>query len=1173
MSVRVGASSLQGFEPAGIPRDEAQRLKALRSLGLLDSTPSEAFDSLTRLAAHLLQVPIALVTLVDEHRQWFKSRVGSSVTETSRDVSFCSHAVFHRKPLIVPDATIDARFAANPLVTGDPYIRAYLGIPIFSRERCAIGTLCAIDTEVRAFTDAEVRQLADCAKILEELIHSQEIAQGKDSILRLATEREQRFQCLVQLTSQIIWTNNADGRMGGEQSSWGTFTGQSFDEYQGFGWATAVHPDDAQPTIDEWNRCVAAKSPFVFEHRVRRYDGMYRICSVDAAPILNEDGTIREWVGIHHDITERRQQEERISAQEAHFRALADAVPQMVWTARPDGTADYYNQQWFAYTGMTRQQADCGEWATIHPDDTQNSQRAWNHSVATGASYEVEQRFKRSTDGAYRWHLCRAVRLLNDQGRTIKWFGTCTDIHDYKEAEAKNLALRAELEDRVADRTAELEAANKGLNCTSIQLARSNASLKASEEFLDRAGQIGGIGAWSYDLQTRAIRWSNQTCLIHEVPIGHVPSLLEVLGYYTPEHRVVIQAAHRKCIETSTGYDLELTVITAKGRAIWVRIAGEVEIQQGKAIRIFGVIQDITARKAAASDQLRQHELMRVTLESIGDAVITTDAQGAVQWLNPVAARITGWPIDEARGKPIDHVMCIMSDGPSKPGSKPTLPALTDVCAAGVQGQSILRSRDGAEYGIQHSAAPIMGSEGRPLGIVVVFQDVSEQRRLANEVHFRASHDALTGLVNRSEFELILKQSLASARDEGRNHALLFIDLDQFKLVNDACGHSVGDQLLRQVATIFMNVVRARDTLARLGGDEFGVILKDCTAIHAQQIAAKLCESMENFRFTHDDQRFRIGASIGLVSIDSRWIDVGTLMQAADTSCYAAKEAGRNRVHEWVETDERRKERQWEMQWISRLDEALDENRFQLYAQRIESCSAETTGLSIEILLRLARADGSIIAPSAFLPAAERFHMASRIDRWVVREVVRWMASHGLNGIDSIAVNLSGQSIGDRSFHRYVAELMSSVTFDLHKLCFEITETAAITNMGDASEFINSMRGLGIRIALDDFGSGAASFGYLKHLRVDILKIDGQFVRDLLHDRLDHTAVCCFRDVAAVMGLKTVAEFVESKEVLTELRRIGIDFAQGYLIHRPEPLDNVIAEHTVIEVSADPKVA
>ena len=466
----------EGMRAACIPVEEAQRLGTLRNLGLLDSAPSVSFDRVTRLAADLLRVPIVLISLVDENRQWFKSKIGLSATETSREVSFCAHAVFNREPLVVSDATRDARFAGNPLVTGAPHIRAYLGIPIFSREGHALGTLCAIDTHVHSFTDEDVRKLADCTTVLAHLIHLQEVAQSTNDILSLATEREQRFQCLVRLTSQVIWTNNAEGRMEGEQSGWGAFTGQTFDEYQGFGWSAAVHPEDAPPTIDEWNRCVSAKCAFLFEHRVRRHDGLYRICSVDAAPVLNDDGSIREWVGVHHDITERRQQEEKIRAQEAHFRFLADAVPQMVWTARPDGYADYYNQQWFNYTGMTRQQAERGEWGPVHPEDIQHSKRVWDRSVETGVPYQVEHRFKRITDGAYRWHLCRAVRLQDDLGN--KWFGTCTDIHDYKEAEARNLALQAELEDRVRQRTAELEAANRDLKLSAGNLERSNRELQ-----------------------------------------------------------------------------------------------------------------------------------------------------------------------------------------------------------------------------------------------------------------------------------------------------------------------------------------------------------------------------------------------------------------------------------------------------------------------------------------------------------------------------------------------------------------------------------------------------------------------------------------------------------------------------------------------------------------------
>jgi EAL domain-containing protein (putative c-di-GMP-specific phosphodiesterase class I) len=317
---------------------------------------------------------------------------------------------------------------------------------------------------------------------------------------------------------------------------------------------------------------------------------------------------------------------------------------------------------------------------------------------------------------------------------------------------------------------------------------------------------------------------------------------------------------------------------------------------------------------------------------------------------------------------------------------------------------------------------------------------------------------------------------------------------------------------------------------------------------------------MEEFRFIHDGRRFRVGTSIGLVPLDRRWATPALIMQAADTSCYAAKEAGRNRVHVWYDTDQAMHTRKGEMQWASRLEQALDEDRFVLYGQRIAPIHHDAPGLHCEVLLRLQDTDGSIIPPGAFLPAAERFHMASRIDRWVVRHVFDWMCAHRerLDRIDTIAVNLSGQSIGDPSFHRFMQELLRDSPVEVHKLCLEITETAAITNLKDAGAFIEEMRQRGVRMALDDFGSGASSFGYLKALPVDYLKIDGQFIRDLVDDPLDEATVRCFCEVARLLQIQTIAEFVENAATLDKLCRLGVDYAQGYLLHKPQPLDALL---------------
>jgi diguanylate cyclase (GGDEF)-like protein/PAS domain S-box-containing protein len=673
------------------------------------------------------------------------------------------------------------------------------------------------------------------------------------------------------------------------------------------------------------------------------------------------------------------------------------------------------------------------------------------------------------------------------------------------------------------------------------------------KQFIDRAP----VSLSMFDTEMRYIAVSQKWCQHYSV------DKREVIGrsHYEvfPEITQAWKEVHRRALGGETIHADDDPFVRADGSIQWVtwEVAPWLMIC-GTIGGIVLVAEDVTARKLAEQKLATQHALMRVTLDSIGDGIITTDQNANVDWLNPVASRMTGWTLSEARSKPIGEVLHIIHEETRHPVFSSTGLALEEKLIVGLPGHTVLIARDGTEHGIQDSAAPIRDDSGKVLGTVLVFRDVTEQRRLVREVNHRASHDALTGLVNRFEFESRLQQILENLHEDGRVHALMYIDLDQFKLVNDTCGHAAGDQLLREIAAIFQGVARAHDTLARLGGDEFGLLLEDCTAHQARRVAEQMCERLETFRFVHENQRFRTGASIGIVPLDGRWSSDAEVLQAADTACYAAKEAGRNRIHEWFDTDAVVKARQGQMQWVTRLETALDERRFQLYAQRIEHCARDSSRLAFEVLLRLTDVDGNIVAPSTFLPAAERFHMAGRIDRWVLQEILDWMMSQDFDTIGTVSVNLSGQSLGDRCFHRHAIEHISRLPKP-ERLCLEITETAAITQLEDAKEFIAAMRELGVRIALDDFGSGVSSFGYLKILPVDLLKIDGQFVRDILHDRLDHTAVRCFRDIAAACNLQTVAECVESQDVLAELGRIGIDFAQGYLLHRPEPLESLVS--------------
>ncbi|MGF7000521.1 EAL domain-containing protein [Paraburkholderia sp. GAS32] len=572
------------------------------------------------------------------------------------------------------------------------------------------------------------------------------------------------------------------------------------------------------------------------------------------------------------------------------------------------------------------------------------------------------------------------------------------------------------------------------------------------------------------------------------------------------------------------------------------------------------LVLEATERKRMQATLAEQHEFLQVTLHSIGDGVVTTDRNGFVTYLNPVAERLTGWSIALARGRYLKDVFDARKESTRESAPNLVKQCLTENRVVGSAGNLVLISRDGAEHSIKDSAAPIVSKIGEVLGVVLVFHDVTEERRLARETSYRATHDALTGLLNRAEFETQLHRVLAHAREEGSRHAMLYIDLDQFKVVNDTSGHLAGDQLLQQVTAQLVLCIRAADTLARLGGDEFGIILELCDTEHARRIATQISERLDEFRFVYNERRFHIGASIGLVPIDGRWLTTAAVLQAADSACYAAKDAGRNRVHTWFDADEVVLARHGEMQWVTRLEQALDEDRFELYAQRVQALDREERGVRCELLLRLREPDGNLVLPAVFFTAAERFQMASRIDRWVVKHVFAWMARHHdrLDHVESVAVNLSGQSIGDRDFHRYVRDLAEALQFDTHKLCFEVTETSAITNLSAATEFIHSLRLRGMHFALDDFGSGTSSFGYLKALPVDYLKIDGQFITNLEHDPIDRAMVRCICDVAKAVGKQTIAEFVETSDVAALLRDIGVDYIQGYYIHRPAPMEEVL---------------
>ncbi len=565
---------------------------------------------------------------------------------------------------------------------------------------------------------------------------------------------------------------------------------------------------------------------------------------------------------------------------------------------------------------------------------------------------------------------------------------------------------------------------------------------------------------------------------------------------------------------------------------------------------------EVAERRRAETALFEEKGRIEVTLASIGDAVITTDVAGQVDYLNRSAEQLTGWSKDEAAGRNLRQVFHIIDESSRDPIQDPLERCFQDGKIVGLANTTLLICRDGRELSLDYSASPIHDHAGTTIGAVLIFRDMTEARRAERQLSYHASHDALTGLVNRREFERRLERILATATQE-EAHGVVYLDLDQFKVVNDTCGHVAGDELLRQVGAVLASKVRKSDTLARLGGDEFGVLLEHCQQGQALRIAHQLREALQDFRFVWQDRGFTIGASAGLVPIDPGVDTLASVFRAADVACYAAKEQGRNRVHLYYPDDLDLAQRHGEMQWVPRIQEALANSRFSLYYQPIIALgwSGRPHG---EVLLRLLNRDGDLIPPSAFIPAAERYNQMQAIDRWVIRTVFSGLRDpHWVPPPGHVSINLSGQSLGDRQFLDYVEQQVEHWSAPLDRICFEITETAAISNLSHAKRFFSALKPHGCRFALDDFGSGLSSFAYLKTLPVDFLKIDGGFVKDMMRDPIDHAMVEAIHRIGHVMGIKTIAESVENENILARLKAIGVNYAQGYAVGRPRPLGQI----------------
>ncbi len=574
------------------------------------------------------------------------------------------------------------------------------------------------------------------------------------------------------------------------------------------------------------------------------------------------------------------------------------------------------------------------------------------------------------------------------------------------------------------------------------------------------------------------------------------------------------------------------------------------------------IMNDIAERREIEEALIREKQLADVILEAIGDAVIAVDTCGEVIFLNRMAARLTGWAKTDAKGLPLMTVCNIVDEVTGKAVEIPLAEVSATRDKASLPDNLVLMSLVGAQYAIDAAVAHIPARGGAKGGALVIFRDVTGTRTLVRDLVHQAGHDALTSLLNRQEFERKARHLLTSAKATGEQHALLFIDLDHFKLVNDRCGHVAGDEFLRQISSLLLSKMSKRDTIARLGGDEFGALLERCSPAKAKAFAESLVKAVADYRFRSPRGLLSVGASIGLVPVSAQSRGLKNLLCAADAACYLAKEKGGDRVQLFQRDDVDVLSRKRAMDWVSDVHSAMDENRFCLFYQRIVPLHAahHIGGERFEVLLRMRDTDGGIISPLDFILAAERYSAITAIDCWVIKTVFerlreQYMATddHGAP-LPLWSINVSGVSIGDMRFLDFIMEQFERFAISPESICFELTETAAVTNLAQAVRFVSAVKDKGCAFALDDFGSGLSSFNYLKGLAVDVLKIDGAFIKGMADDPVDYAVVESICRIAKVMGATTVAEYVWNDHLLNMVREVGVQYVQGTAIHVAEPL-------------------
>ena len=790
----------------------------------------------------------------------------------------------------------------------------------------------------------------------------------------------------------------------------------------------------------------------------------------------------------------------------------------------------------------------------IHPDDRSHLQQTLHDTLQQGTSYEVEYRIIRH-DGVERFLYSQAELTRGVNRQPLRLNGIIQDITERKQAE------------RLLQRNNQTQALiNKLLNASLADQPLSEFLQYAIEQLtqstiisLAEKGAIFLTNDQGDSLEMVAQHNLNDELLdkCHYLPFGKclcgTAASTQSIQFYScvdQHHEITFEGMQphgHYCIPILSNESV-LGVINLY--LIHGHQQSESEIEFLKIIA--NSLANIIERKLAENALVK----LSRAVESSSSAVYITDAEGLIEYINPKFSEITGYSEEEVLGKTPRFLktdetpMAVYED-------------MWQKISSGEEWKAELQNRkkDGSLYWARTSISGVRNANEKFTHYIAIQDDVTREYKMSEQISYQASHDMLTGLINRHEFERRAERLLSTFKPGVDDHAFCFMDLDQFKIINDSCGHAAGDELLRQIGRLLKGTIRKRDTLSRLGGDEFGIIMELCTLDQAHRVASSILKSVQDFLFIWEGQSFRVGISIGLVTLSEANSSLTELLKQADAACYMAKDSGRNRIHVYHPEDTEMLQRHGVMQWVARINKALEENRFCLYAQPIVPLDG-SGDKHYELLLRMVDDDGSIIPPGSFLPAAERYNLIEKLDVWVIKNAFSMLASHPgfTEQIQFLSINLSGPSLTNHSFLEFIMTQLREFNIDASKICFEVTETVAISNLNAAISFISILKEIGCRFALDDFGSGLSSFAYLKNLPVNYLKIDGMFVKDIVDDPIDRAMVKSINDIGHVMGMQTVAEFVENDQIRDMLMALGIDYAQGYGPGKPEPFKAILTQ-------------